>query len=129
MFARTKVNAGFTLIEVLVAFVILSIAVATLLVAFSGGVRNSALTRDYTKAVIIAESQLSQSGITQPFTGEETIEGMQGKFYWQESVSPLETDVIDEWQLFEVTVAVSWKTFNGQRSLQVSGLKWGKVDG
>ena len=129
MSARKSLNTGFTLIEVLVAFVILSIAVATLLVAFSGGVRNSALTRDYTKAVIIAESQLSQSGINQPFSGDATLEGTQGKFYWQESVTPLETAINDDWQLFEVTVAVSWKTFNGQRSLEVSSLKWGKVDG
>lgn len=129
MFSSKLINQGFSLIEVLIAFTILAIAVTTLLVAFSGGVRNSSLARDYTKAVIIAESQLVQSGIISSITDQETTQGTEDKFHWQKSVKPLISETTHHWQLFEVTVVVRWNAFNGQRSFEISGLKWGRLNG
>ena len=58
-------SRGYTLVEVLVAFVILAMALSVLLRIFSGGVRNVGVSSDYAKAVLIAESRLATAGIEQ----------------------------------------------------------------
>jgi len=120
---------GFTLIEVLVAFTILSISIGALLVAFSGGVRNTLLTRDYTQAVIIAESQLAQAGVTHLLSQQEVAEGSDGDFTWKITVEPLDLEPVGSWQLFQVSVSVSWNTINGDRSLEIKSLRWGESVG
>ena len=117
---------GFTLIEVLVAFTILSVSVGALLVAFSGGVRNTVMTRDYTQAVIIAESRLAETGTTHRLSQEEEIEGDDGGFSWKKVIRPLDKEPFGPWQLYEVTVSVTWKTLNGDRTLQLQSLRWGQ---
>lgn len=117
---------GFTLIEVLVAFTILSVSVGALLVAFSGGVRNSVLTRDYTRAVIVAESRMAETGITHRLTQEEVIVGQDGDYSWQKIIKPVDKEPYGPWQLYHVTVSVAWKTLNGDRTLELQSLRWGK---
>ena len=56
-------SGGYTLIEVLVAFMIMAMALTVLLRIFSGGVRNIDVSSDYARAVLIAESQLAATGI------------------------------------------------------------------
>ena len=65
-------SRGYTLVEVLVAFVILAMTLTVLLRIFSGGVRNIAVSADYARAVLIAESQLAAAGIDEPFHAGET---------------------------------------------------------
>lgn len=117
---------GFTLIEVLVAFTILSVSVGTLLVAFSGGIRSSTLTRDYTQAVIVAESRMAETGsIQQSSYGSE---GSDGKFSWEKIIEPLDSESEGAWRLYQVTVKVDWKNFNGDRTLEIKSLRWGRED-
>ena len=120
---------GFTLIEVLVAFTILSVSVGALLVAFSGGVRNSVLTRDYTQAVIVAESRMAEAGITHRLTQEEIIEGQDGDYAWQKKITPVDKEPSGPWQLYHVTVSVRWTTLNAERLFQLESLRWGKSFG
>jgi len=122
------VMTGFTLIEVLVAFTILAVSIGALLVAFSGGIRNTALTQDYTQAVIIANSRLAESGLIHSLSPESIFEGVEGKFQWQKIINLADMQPIDSWQLYHVTIMVSWKTLNGQRSFELKSLRWGEVD-
>ncbi len=55
----TKRQRGFTLIEVLVAMVILATTYGVLLKIFGGSIRNTARIEDYRMALIIAESTLA----------------------------------------------------------------------
>ena len=59
----TSSQDGFTLIEVLVAFVILVAALPVLYGIFSGGLRGAALAGDYQRAVAFAEAELAASAI------------------------------------------------------------------
>ena len=59
---------GMTLIEVLVAFVVLSLTMAVTMQIFSGGIRNARLADSYSRAVFLAESKLAAVGIEQPLT-------------------------------------------------------------
>ena len=121
--------SGFTLIEVLVAFTILAVSIGALLVAFSGGIRNTALTKDYTQAVIIANSRLAETGLTDSLSQQSTFEGVEGKYQWKRIINLLDVDPIDSWQLYDVRVVVSWKTLNGSRSFELKSLRWGMLDG
>lgn len=60
--ARKAGEAGFTLIEVLVAFTIMAIAVAALLQAFTSGLRSGRVAEARSQLVARAEGRLAQVG-------------------------------------------------------------------
>jgi len=117
---------GFSLIEVLVAFTILTTAIGALLVAFSSGIRNSAVTRDYNQAVIVAESRLAELGVIGPLVAGQELEGTDGRFRWATIVKDIEDEPNGNWRLLEVTVRVTWDTLNAPRTLEIDSLHWGK---
>lgn len=68
-------NRGFSLLEVLVAFVILALVLGTLMQIFAGGLRNIGLASEYQQAVLLGQSKLAAVGIELPlregeFSGE-----------------------------------------------------------
>ncbi|MGE0357073.1 MAG: prepilin-type N-terminal cleavage/methylation domain-containing protein [Burkholderiales bacterium] len=66
--ARPARAAGFTLLEVLAAFVLFAVALAVILQVFSGGLRDAQLADEYARATMIAQSRLAQ------FTASDRIE-------------------------------------------------------
>lgn len=59
-----KFQQGFSLLEILFAFSILSIMLGILLRIFSGGVRVAEITGNYAEAVQIAESLMATVGVS-----------------------------------------------------------------
>ena len=57
--ARPAREAGFTILEVLTAFVLLAVTLAALLQVFSGGLRDAQLADEYARAVMMAQSRLA----------------------------------------------------------------------
>ena len=57
-----RASAGFTLMEILVAFVVLATAVAVLYQTFSTGIRNVDAIAGYSEAIAIAEGKLTRAG-------------------------------------------------------------------
>lgn len=73
---------GFTLLEVLAAFVVFALTLAALLQVFSSGLRDAQLADEYARALMIAQSRLSA------FTAEEKIAeggatGADSPFLWE----------------------------------------------
>lgn len=56
---RAGREAGFTILEVLAAFVLLAVTLAAILQVFSAGLRDAQLADEYARAVIIARSNLA----------------------------------------------------------------------
>ncbi|MGR9086976.1 MAG: type IV pilus modification PilV family protein [Gammaproteobacteria bacterium] len=119
---------GFSLLEMLVAFSILAIALGILLNIFSSGMRAAGMAEEYTAAVQLAESLMARAGIeTQLHQGR--ADGVANdKYYWQMTIDPfelvmenLDTKVIPA-SLFMVTVTVSWGD-GSQRAVELSTLK------
>lgn len=105
---------GFSLLEVLVAFIILAMALGVIMRIFSGGLGNIGVAKHYSQAVAIAESQLATIGVESPLSqGENTGEEEQG-YAWRTSVRPYETGAqpvepaAQRVDLYEVEVTVSW---------------------
>ena len=74
-----RTDAGFTLLEVLVAVVILSVAVVTLIQLASQGLRLLKLSSDYQEAVLLAD-RVARAGDAS-IEGVET--GQEGRFTWE----------------------------------------------
>ena len=57
--ARPAREAGFTILEVLTAVVLMAVVLAVVLQVFSGGLRDAQLADEYARAVMIAQSHLA----------------------------------------------------------------------
>ena len=123
-------QGGFTLLEVLVAFTILSLTLGVLLQLFGTGLRNAGISEDYTRAVLQAESILAAVGV------EESLEpGIRGgelapPFAWQSTVTPFSEEGLDMQRLeavgitpYLVTVEVSWTRGEHTRSVVLDTLR------
>jgi general secretion pathway protein I len=120
---------GFSLLEVLVAFIILAMALGVLMRIFSGGLGNIGMAEHYSQAVAIAEMKLAAVGVESPLTEGENA-GEDHGYAWRTSVlryeeaaSPVEPAamLID---LYQVEVTVNWdETATKPRSLQLVTLR------
>lgn len=81
---------GFSLLEVLVAFAILSLTLGALLQVFATALRNTALAEEYTQAILHGESMLAVLDTRQPLS-EGIEEGQIDDTYaWRLSLTPWE---------------------------------------
>ena len=70
----TRGQRGFTLVEIIVAFVLLALVLSTGFEIFSSGVRRAGELDDYSRAIVIAQSQLAAAGMEEPLQ-EGTAQG------------------------------------------------------
>lgn len=80
---------GFTLLEVIIAFALLAMALTLLLGSLSGASKQVRAADQATRAALYGQSVLAQVGvgeILQPGTREGEFEG--GRYRWQLSVAP-----------------------------------------
>ncbi|PKL51776.1 MAG: hypothetical protein CVV37_04705 [Nitrospira bacterium HGW-Nitrospira-1] len=87
-------RVGFTLIEVMVATVIMGIIIVVIMQLFSGGLRSSEFSRDYTNAVIYAKNKMEEVFVN-PVSGSgdfsDDVTGIgNNKFRWEVEISPYE---------------------------------------
>jgi general secretion pathway protein I len=121
-------QSGYTLIEVLVAFMILALALTVLLRIFSGGLRNVSVSSDYAAATLIAESRLAAAGIDIPLRPGETS-GTEGeRFEWTVSVKgyqpwPGYRSAASGVDAYRVTVTVEWPHGDNTRRVGLSTIR------
>jgi general secretion pathway protein I len=126
-----KVQGGFSLLEILVAFSIMAISIGMLLSIFSSGLRNASVSEEYTAAVQVAEAMIARPGTEVPLQQGQSAGVVDDKYRWELAVAPFElptTETIDTRtipaQLFMVTAAVSWEEGGGsERRFELSELK------
>lgn len=81
-------RAGFTLIEVIVAFTILAVALVALMQAFSGGLRGLAAAETQAIAVAHARAKLEEVGVTLPLAPGEFADVFEDGYRWRVTVAP-----------------------------------------
>lgn len=107
---------GFTLIEIVVAFVLLSAVLVTGFEIFSQGLRRAGDLDDYARAIVIAQSKLAAAGTEEQFKeGQGQGESEDGRFRWtvvisrsDEGAGPPGQPANSAYQLFRVDVRVVW---------------------
>ena len=124
----SRSQQGFTLIEILVAFMILALSLTVIFRIFSGGLRNIALTEDYARAVLMAESQLSSAGVGYPLEAGVTSGEWGTRFRWErvvEDYRPWEEgrELAANLQAFQVTVNVDWEQAGRTHQITLSSVR------
>ena len=130
---RARHQQGFSLIEILVAFMILAMSLTVIYRIFSGGLRNVALSEDYARAVLVAESQLAAIGISEPLVRGVSSGEWGERFRWQrvvEQYQPWEQDKELSTQLlaYSVTVNVDWEHAGRSRQVSLSSVRLKPVE-
>jgi general secretion pathway protein I len=82
-FPSRRGNSGFTLLEVLLAFLVFALSFATILEILSGSIRNTMRAREYTEAALIAQSVMGQVGLDIPLEDGGRANGDAGNYDWE----------------------------------------------
>ena len=85
-----KTNKGFTLLEVLLAFVVFALSFTIVMEILSGSMRNTIRAREYTEAALIAQSVMDQLGLDFPVELGASYNGESGKYQWEISIEQYE---------------------------------------
>ena len=122
--SATQHPHGFTLVETLVAGVILTLSAVALGITISQGMNSLALARDYQQAAELLDRTLTKIDLIGPsrlfYEGPLTdaFSPPYDRFAWQAQIEPL-----TDGYLYEVTVRIFWTTPIGtQRSVQAQTL-------
>jgi len=128
-------NAGFSLLEVLAAFVILALVATALFRLFSGSLANASAAEEWSRALLLAESQLDLAASTQPLKeSSERGQDSTGNIRWEsrvEAYSPPDTSPDLEraaellgTRMFRVTTEVRFPgAIKGERMLSLTTVK------
>jgi general secretion pathway protein I len=122
MTARAARQAGFTLLEVLVALAILSLAVVASIQGFAQGLRLLKLAGDHQQAMLLADQKVRE--VVEVKEGHD--EGTEGRLRWERTTRPLETpDLISlggqpRGRVYEIDVRVHW---DPQRQVEIRTLR------
>jgi len=93
---RSGRSGGFSLLEVLVAFVILALVATALFNLFSSSLNNASAAEEWSRAVQVAESRLASAAAARPLR-EATERGTEfdGRVKWETAVAPYTAQDID----------------------------------
>lgn len=119
---------GFTLIEVLVAFSILSITLAAVFALLSSGTRNTRISSEYSQAVVLAESKLDELGITETLRTGTTRGRFDATYQWELKVDKRQREnpyphVDYHWDMLNVTLRVWWQSMGEERDITLSTIR------
>lgn len=110
----TARQSGFTLLEVLVALLVLSVTIVAVLELFGGGLRLARASADHVGATLVAAARLAE--VAPGPLEEGTTEGEEGNYRWvrrvalDPSLRPVEPTAVDAdlVQVARVAVEVQW---------------------
>ena len=123
---------GFTLIEVIVAFAVLALALTLLLGTLSGASRQVRWADDAGRAALHAQSLLDQTGVGEALQpGQSDGEFEDGRYRWSLQVEPWRDQgaqaagLIDPGasQLMRLTLLVQWGDGGPRQQLQLQSLR------
>jgi general secretion pathway protein I len=103
-------QAGFTLLEVLVAFAILSLTVVVAVQGFAQGLRLLKLSGDHQQAALLADQKARE--VVLPKEGRES--GTEGAFAWERVIREVPAPELTpngqlpKWHVYEINVQVVW---------------------
>jgi len=117
-------SAGFTLLEILVAFVILSMVVTVILQLFSANLKTLWMSDDYLTATVLADirmREMLEGAQVKEGTSKETKEGYLMDITVTEALEKRTKDL--SWKVLEVAMDVSWQKGTKKRSFSLKTYK------
>jgi general secretion pathway protein I len=138
--AAPSPGGGFTLLEVLVAFLIAALALTALYGGVIGGLRSTRVAEAYQEAVARARSHLSVLGREGQLSAQDASGDDGGGYRWHIRVTPVATASAPAEEglqigraarggtaLFAVSVEISWKDGAAQREVRLESQRLGQA--
>ncbi|MCF6263959.1 MAG: prepilin-type N-terminal cleavage/methylation domain-containing protein [Xanthomonadales bacterium] len=122
---------GFTLLEVLAAFVLFALSFATVMQVLTGSIRNTARSQEYTQATLWADSIMAEVGLGAPIESGGASGRFNDKYSYHLDISEYEMLIGEDSlvsealpvQLYRVAVEVSWGESNNPATASFVTLK------
>jgi general secretion pathway protein I len=126
---------GFTLLEVLLAFLVFSLSFAAVLQILSGSIRNTVRAQQTTEVALIAQSVMDNVGIDIPLEDGSVAEGEEGIYRWEVEIyafdggqvaaeeGALQITDVEGISLLKVDLFVNWGEGIRERSQYFSTVK------
>ncbi len=115
---RFRASSGFTLLEVLLAFVVFALSFTAVLEILTGSMRNTVRAREYTEAALIAQSVMDQLGLEFPVETGANYSGESGDYQWElniflyeeveENTQSVELGELTGIELLQIDLVISW---------------------
>lgn len=122
-----RANAGFTLIEVIVAVAILSVSLVMIMQLFAAGLKASRASCDYTRAVMHAKDKMEELSAA-PIHPQDSGEFRDG-YKWEADAQPYEEPSDKElenagFKLLKLKVKIMWNSgAKKENSVELESLK------
>ena len=118
---------GFTLIETLVAMMILAVSFVVIMQLFSGGLKTGRLSDDYTRAIFHAREKMEEILLTEK-PGDISTEGeFEDGFKWKAKITGIERAQEEKGKIpvdnFNVKVEITWLEGSREKHFEISTLK------
>lgn len=103
-------QAGFTLLEVIVALAILSIAIVASIQGFAQGLRLLKTAGDHQQAMLLADQKIREVVVPT----EEKQSGTEGPFAWERTITAdpapelAGSETTAQWKMYRIAVRVGW---------------------
>jgi general secretion pathway protein I len=127
---RAAGQTGFSLLEVLVAFAILSISLGVLMQIFSQASRTTVVSSQYSRAASLAESKLNAVGSAIPLEEGTFVGDPEGGIAWEIAIVPVELGAEFGAEPpvtpYRVNATALWQDGAQARSLTLSTLRLGE---
>ncbi len=122
-----RAGRGFTLIETLVAVSILAISSVVLLQLFSGALKSSRLSDEYTRGVFHAREKMDEILLARELSAGLISGDFGDGFRWKAESLPLKSDEAKDAGLplrsFAITVVVAWDGSDQERNVTLRAMK------
>jgi len=123
-----KGEAGFTLVEVIVALAILALGLSVLLGSISGSLRQTANATRMAEAGALAQSLLAEVGTDLPIKSEERSGEFPNGYRWHLKMLPYGgVNEREEWPVgaYQISTEVEWEDGANRRSYALTTLRLG----
>ena len=122
--------AGFTLIEMLVAIVLMLLLVLPLMRSFSTGLAVRSRSDVLTEATMIAEAELETIAANRSLNGERSSDRVEGRYSIHSSAAPYALGILGDGlpvQPYEIRVTVSWPEGARNQAVTLRTLRLGRA--
>ena len=130
---RTRSQAGFTLLEVLLAVVIMGVSLTTILLQFQTALHAGSISQERTNAVIYAKEKLESLKIEDELSESSQSGTFENGYEWETEVSLYEYEEEDQeedisyedlrHETYKLRATVKWNSGINKRQIELITLK------